>query len=68
MRGSKKVDKDTFRSILETKIEFIEKEAEGIFSEENKKIVGEKSFAGVAAEGAQKEQVEKFALGDNLFR
>lgn len=57
MRGTKTVDKETFKKILETKIEFIEKEAEGIFSEENKKIVNEKSFAGVAAEGAQKEQV-----------
>lgn len=75
LRGTKTVDKETFKKILETKIEFIEKEAEGIFSEENKKIVNEKSFAGVAAEGAQKEQMAlmvlknyfEFRLGYEIF-
>jgi hypothetical protein len=56
LTASKQIDKDTFKKILETKLEYIKTEAEKIFSDENKRTVAQKSFAHISGTYEQKEE------------
>lgn len=56
LTANKNVDKDTFKKILETKLEFIRNEADKIFSDDNKRTVAQKSFAHISGTYEQKEE------------
>lgn len=57
LTASKTIDKETFRKILETKLEFIKNEADKIFSDDNIRTVAQKSFAHISGTYEQKIEV-----------
>lgn len=57
MKSTKDINNDTFKEIVKYKIEFVEKEANNIFGEENRRKIVQTQLASVAGTYAQKEEV-----------
>lgn len=75
LRSTKDINNDTFKEILKTKIEFLEKEANNIFGEENRRKIVQTQLASVAGTYAQKEEMSmnmlrgffEFRLGNAVY-
>ncbi len=57
IRSTKDINRETLKEILTLKNEFIEKEGDKIFTDENKRIVIQSHLANVSGNYAQKQQV-----------
>ena len=58
IRSTKDINRETLKEILTLKNEFIEKEGDKIFTDENKRIVIQSHLANVSGNYAQKQQVQ----------
>jgi len=75
LKSTKEVDVETFKNILKFKTEFIEKEADNIFGEDNRRKVVQTQLASVSGTFQQKEGMSlnmlrnyfEFRLGSAIF-
>jgi len=62
LKSTKEVDVETFKNILKFKTEFIEKEADNIFGEDNRRKVVQTQLASVSGTFQQKEGVRILSI------
>lgn len=75
LTATKKIDKETYKKILNYKLEYVRKEADKVFDENNRRLVAQKSFAHVSGSYESKEEPSimilknyfEFKLGLEIF-